>query len=156
MSGSNLKAAVLVISDTASSDPSSDKAGPALTAVFTEERSNNAWETPVVKIVPDNVLDIQRAICQWTDGEDYFNLVVTSGGTGFAIKDNTPEVCGQTVPIIIFRILRNIIHDYLSSLLIPNSFSISLTKRCSYRPCCLSFIAMHPVSCMTFLFFSQL
>lgn len=92
MSGSKLRAAILIVSDTASRDAATDKAGPALTAVFAAEGRSNTWEAPVVKIVPDDVLEIQRAICQWADGEEYFNLVITSGGTGFAIKDNTPEV----------------------------------------------------------------
>jgi gephyrin len=38
------------------------------------------------------VLEIQRAVTGWTDGEDFANLVVTTGGTGFAVKDVTPEV----------------------------------------------------------------
>jgi len=89
MTDGKLKPAILIISDTASQDPSSDKAGAALTATFAAEGS---WEDPVTKIVPDNVLDIQRTICNWTDGEEFFNLIVTTGGTGFAVKDNTPEV----------------------------------------------------------------
>jgi predicted ATP-grasp superfamily ATP-dependent carboligase len=43
-------------------------------------------------IVPDDVQRIQRHILQWTDAEDYFNLIITTGGTGFAQKDHTPEV----------------------------------------------------------------
>lgn len=93
MSGSPLKAAILVVSDTATHDPQTDRVGPALTAVFTEGNGRSeAWAAPLVKIVPDDVLEIQRAIHQWADGEDLFNLIVTSGGTGFAVRDITPEV----------------------------------------------------------------
>lgn len=92
MAEGKLRAAILVVSDTAAQDPSSDKAGAALTATFAAEGSSN-WETPVTKIVPDNVLDIQLAIRNWSDGEEQFNLIITTGGTGFAVKDNTPEVC---------------------------------------------------------------
>jgi gephyrin len=93
MSGSPLKAAILVVSDTAARDPQTDKGGPALTAVFTESNGRSeTWAAPVVKIVPDDVLEIQSAIHEWADREDFFNLIVTSGGTGFALKDNTPEV----------------------------------------------------------------
>ncbi|KAL1969651.1 hypothetical protein VTN77DRAFT_8204 [Rasamsonia byssochlamydoides] len=119
MSRSKLKAAVLIVSDTASRDPSSDKAGPALTAVFTEERSNT-WETPVVRIVPDNVLDIQQTICQWADGEEYFNLIVTSGGTGFAIKDNTPEA----VSPLIHRHAPGLVHGMLAASLNITPFAM--------------------------------
>lgn len=92
MADGKLRAAILVVSDTASQDPSTDKVGDTLTASFTAEGSNS-WDPPVIRIVPDNVLDIQRTICNWTDGPNWFNLVLISGGTGFAVKDNTPEVC---------------------------------------------------------------
>lgn len=87
-----LKPAILVISDTASQNPSSDKVADALIATFTTTQGSSSWEHPVTKVVPDNVLDIQRAICDWTDGPESVNLILTSGGTGFAVKDNTPEV----------------------------------------------------------------
>lgn len=87
-----LKAAILVVSDTAAQDPSTDKVADTLTPFFTAEGSN--WQQPDVKIVPDNVLDIQRTVCDWTDGPNWVNLILLSGGTGFAVKDNTPEVRG--------------------------------------------------------------
>ena len=86
-----LKAAILIISDTASKDPSTDKAGKVLTETFSTD-GDGRWTSPVIEIVPDDVLDIQRTVKQWSDAEDYFNLVVTTGGTGFAVKDITPEV----------------------------------------------------------------
>lgn len=90
---SPLRPAVLVISDTASQDPQTDKAGPALTEAFSQR--SNTWAAPIVKIVPDNAEQIQNAIKEWADNEsDFFSLIVTSGGTGFAIKDVTPEVRG--------------------------------------------------------------
>ena len=87
----SLRAAILIISETASKDASTDKGIPALKEVFAE-RANDQWIAQDTKIVTDNVLDIQRAITEWTDGPEYVNLVVTSGGTGFAQKDVTPEV----------------------------------------------------------------
>ena len=92
MSGSNtLSAAILIISETATKDPSTDKGIPALQEVF---KANGRWGEVKTAIVPDDVLQIQRMITQWTDGEDFVNLIVTSGGTGFATKDVTPEVGG--------------------------------------------------------------
>ena len=90
MADNKLKSAILIVSDTAFKDPSSDRVADALTSVATQASGN--WESPVVKIVPDTVLDIQRTVCDWADGPDFINLIITSGGTGFAVKDNTPEV----------------------------------------------------------------
>ncbi|CAG7999435.1 unnamed protein product [Penicillium salamii] len=91
-----LKVAILIVSDTASKDPASDRVIDALTPILAAE---GKWEPPTFKIVPDNVLQIQHAICDWTDGPNWQNLVLLSGGTGFAVKDNTPEVCQSiTIP----------------------------------------------------------
>lgn len=90
MASQQLKAAILVVSDTASQDPSSDKVVGTLTDVFAAAGANN-WDQPITKIVPDDILQIQRAVCEWADGSDVVNLILISGGTGFAIKDNTPE-----------------------------------------------------------------
>lgn len=86
-----LRAAILIVSETASRDPSTDRGIPALQSVFAES-GGDQWSADDTSIVTDNALDIQRAITAWTDGEDYVNLLVTSGGTGFAQKDFTPEV----------------------------------------------------------------
>lgn len=85
-----LQASILVISDTASSDPSADKAIPILADVFKAE-GGGQWATPDTAIVPDDVVAIQRQICRWSDTENPVNLIITTGGTGFAVKDNTPE-----------------------------------------------------------------
>lgn len=90
MAGQQLKAAILVVSDTASQDPSSDKVVGTLNDVFAAAGANN-WDQPITKIVPDDILQIQRTVCEWTDGSDVVNLILISGGTGFAVKDNTPE-----------------------------------------------------------------
>lgn len=91
MAANRLRAAILVVSETAAQDPSSDTSGKGLRAVFGAE-ADDKWIVAETKIVGDNALEIQRSVVQWTDGEDPMNLVVTSGGTGFAVKDITPEV----------------------------------------------------------------
>lgn len=91
MPESKLRPAILIVSDTASQTPASDKTIDTLTASLAT-LGGDSWEAPITKIVPDNALDIQRAICDWTDGSEWVNLIITSGGTGFARRDITPEV----------------------------------------------------------------
>lgn len=90
-SGTKLRAAILVVSETASKDASTDKCIPTLTEVF-ENLGGNQWEVAETSIVSDSVQAIQKSICDWTDRHEALNLVITSGGTGFATKDVTPEV----------------------------------------------------------------
>ena len=91
-----LKAAVLVISETAFQDPSTDKAGDILSNVF-ENEGGGHWVANERLIVSDDVLAIQRAVIEYADGEDFINLLVTTGGTGFAVKDNTPEAINPLI-----------------------------------------------------------
>lgn len=88
-----LRAAILVVSTTAAKDSSTDSSSGILKDVFDTEGAGQ-WEVSATKIVGDVVLDIQRAVMQWADGEDAVNVIVSTGGTGFAVFDNTPEVSG--------------------------------------------------------------
>jgi gephyrin len=89
-----LRPAILIISDTAFREPATDKAGHLLRETL-EAEGGNKWSEPVVEIVPDDASRIEDAVRKWTDDENnHVNLVLTSGGTGFAIKDITPEVGG--------------------------------------------------------------
>ena len=91
MSSPTLKAAILVVSTTASRDASADTSGGILSDVF-ENEGGGKWDVVETKIVGDDVLDIQRNITGWADREDTINVIITTGGTGFAISDSTPEV----------------------------------------------------------------
>ena len=91
MSSPTLRAAILVVSTTAAKDSSTDATGSILNDVFHQEESGK-WEVVETKIVGDVVLDIQRTVMAWSDREDAVNVIITTGGTGFAINDITPEV----------------------------------------------------------------
>jgi len=91
MSSHKLKAAILVVSQTASRDPTTDKCVATLQDVFKDEGADK-WDVPESRIVPDNVLEIQRTVTAWSDASQPMNLIITSGGTGFAVNDYTPEV----------------------------------------------------------------
>ena len=85
-----LKVAILIVSDTAARDSSTDRTVSVLRDVF--ENDGHNWELAHTDIVPDDASKIQEAILPWTDGSGHVSLVVTSGGTGFATRDVTPEV----------------------------------------------------------------
>ncbi|TVY41082.1 Gephyrin [Lachnellula subtilissima] len=114
-----LKAAILVVSTTASKDPSADSSGGVLSQVFEEEGAGK-WEVSEVKIVGDEVLDIQRAITAWADRENALNLIITTGGTGFAVHDTTPEA----VTPLLHKLAPGLVHGMLAASLAVTPFAL--------------------------------
>jgi gephyrin len=109
MAQSCLKAAVLVVSTTAAKDPSTDAADATLRSVF-EQDGEGKWEVVESSIVSDDVIQVQRQIMQWANSSEV-NLVVTTGGTGFAIGDNTPEA----VAALIHKPAPGLVHAMLAA-----------------------------------------
>jgi gephyrin len=79
--------AVLTVSDRAAAGVYEDLSGPALVE-FVQTRLGAALAATAV--VPDEAEDISRQLKQWAD-DDRVELVLTTGGTGFAPRDVTPE-----------------------------------------------------------------
>ncbi|KAL1616615.1 hypothetical protein SLS56_011363 [Neofusicoccum ribis] len=115
---SQLRAAILIVSETAAKDPSTDKCGDVLKDVFHNDGAGQ-WDVQTVDIVPDNVLDIQRFVQRWADSEDSVNLIVTSGGTGFTVKDQTPEA----VSPLIHKQAPGLVHGMLAASLEVTPYS---------------------------------
>jgi gephyrin len=87
-----LNPAILIVSETAFNDPSTDRAGDILRNTLRSD-GGDKWTQPLVEIVPDDAELIETAVRRWTDDEkSRVNLVITTGGTGFAANDMTPEV----------------------------------------------------------------
>ena len=86
-----LTAAVLIVSTTAAQMPSTDASASTLRGVF-EAEGQGRWKVASESIVADHVVQIQRQVTAWADGPEPPNLIVTTGGTGFAVADGTPEV----------------------------------------------------------------
>lgn len=98
MSQQTLRAAILIVSTTVVEDPSTDKSCDILKDAFKQEAGGQwEWDVAETKIVGDVVEDIQEAIKYWADQDNPVNVIITTGGTGFAVADNTPEVC-STLP----------------------------------------------------------
>lgn len=79
---------ILTISDRASRGEYEDRGGPAIRE-YLKEVLASAWE-PVARIVPDEQKQIEAALVQAADF-DHCSLIVTTGGTGPAARDVTPE-----------------------------------------------------------------
>lgn len=89
-------ARIVTVSDSASRGEREDISGPAVR----EALQNAGFEVDSIVVVPDDVADIAGAIVSATDAG--VRLVVTTGGTGIAARDVTPEatlqVCERVIP----------------------------------------------------------
>src|SRR4051794_12611245 len=87
-----IRARVITCSDAASRGTREDRSGPAVRAMLAE----HGYDADVV-IVPDDADAIAAAIIESTA-----RLIVTTGGTGIAPRDVTPEatmrVCEKIIP----------------------------------------------------------
>ena len=79
-----LNIAVLTVSDTR--DESTDTSGKTLV-----ERAEQAQHKVVAKaIVKDDVYQLRAIVSQWIADENV-DVIISTGGTGFTARDNTPE-----------------------------------------------------------------
>lgn len=85
---------ILVISDRASRGEYEDQSGPAISAFLNRAVRSN-W-IAIVKIVPDGVDSVASALVEMADGEGC-DLVLTTGGTGPAPRDLTPEATRRVI-----------------------------------------------------------
>ncbi|OQX15423.1 MAG: molybdopterin adenylyltransferase [Thiothrix lacustris] len=90
---------ILTISDRASRGEYEDKGGPAIHAWFSRVLTS-PWEA-VARVIPDEQPEIEAALRELSDVAGC-SLIVTTGGTGPALRDVTPEatetVCSKMLP----------------------------------------------------------
>ena len=93
------KIGILTVSDRASRGIYEDRGGPAIHEYLSEVLTND-WE-PVAMVVPDEFERITAALIEMVDAQGC-SLVVTTGGTGPAVRDITPDateaVCEKMMP----------------------------------------------------------
>lgn len=85
-----MKAAVLTVSDRVSRGEAEDSSGPTAIAILAGLGFEVDWQ-----VVPDEKADIQSALRGWITSQ--FDLVVTTGGTGFGRRDITPEATAEVI-----------------------------------------------------------
>jgi molybdopterin adenylyltransferase len=94
-----MKIGILTVSDRASRGEYEDRGGPAIKAYF-EDVVTMEWQA-VAQVIPDEEAMIQMFLIKMADELDC-SLIVTTGGTGPALRDVTPEateaVCQKMMP----------------------------------------------------------
>ncbi len=79
-------AAVLTISDSVSNGSRSDRSGPAVR----ERLEQLGWHVTVTESMPDEVPEIRQRLAALADSGQ-IAAIFTTGGTGVALRDVTPE-----------------------------------------------------------------
>jgi molybdenum cofactor synthesis domain-containing protein len=87
-----VRVAVLTVSDGVAAGVREDGSGPLITA-WVADRGHRLHAHAVVS---DDGGAIVARILEWADGGDV-DLVITTGGTGFTVRDVTPEATGVLI-----------------------------------------------------------
>jgi molybdopterin adenylyltransferase len=88
-----IRAAILTVSDRASRGEYEDLSGPVIRGLLAERLSASV---ELEGIVPDDRATIAQALATWAD-EYELDLILTTGGTGFAPRDVTPEATRDVI-----------------------------------------------------------
>jgi molybdopterin adenylyltransferase len=140
-----IEAGVITISDRASKGLYDDLGGPALK----KAAEGYGWKVLAESLVPDEKADIQRAIreqiakgCQ---------LILTTGGTGVALRDVTPEAVreiavrelpgfGEVMRLESMKITKNAILSRNLAAVVDKALVICLPGKPSGAVECLGFV----------------
>ena len=137
---------IITISDRASKGLYDDLGGPALK----QAAKKHGWTVLAEALVPDAKRDIQRAIReQIAKG---CHLVLTTGGTGVALRDVTPEAVreiavrelpgfGEAMRMESMKITRNAILSRNLAAVVDKTLVICLPGKPSGAVECLGFVA---------------
>jgi molybdopterin adenylyltransferase len=136
---------IVTISDRASKGLYDDLGGPALK----KAAEGYGWQVAVESLVPDEKRDIQRAMReQITKG---CQLVLTTGGTGVALRDVTPEAVreiavrelpgfGEAMRMESLKITKNAILSRNLAAVVDRTLVICLPGKPSGAVECLGFV----------------
>ena len=151
-----IETGIITISDRASRGQYEDLGGPALRLAA----SARGWKVLVETLVPDEKRDIQRAI------RDHINkgcnLILTTGGTGVAARDVTPEAVrelavrelpgfGEVMRMESLKITPNAILSRNLAVAVDKTLIICLPGKPSGAVECLGFVAAAVQHCIEVL-----
>lgn len=81
-----MRIGILTVSDRSSRGEREDASGPALAALVEAQ----GWSVTKQALLPDEESVIRDLLASWADAGEY-DVILTTGGTGFAPRDVTPE-----------------------------------------------------------------
>jgi molybdopterin adenylyltransferase len=82
----SLRFGILTVSDRSAHGERPDLSGPALAELITAQ----GWKVERTAILPDELEALRQLLSRWADGDE-LDVILTTGGTGFARRDVTPE-----------------------------------------------------------------
>ncbi|MEK7439377.1 MAG: molybdopterin adenylyltransferase [Chloroflexota bacterium] len=88
-----MRVAILTISDRSSRGERPDEGGPLIAQII---RETLKWDCSLTQIVPDDLDQIRDVLVEWCDS-NRADLILTTGGTGFAPRDVTPEATRSVI-----------------------------------------------------------
>ncbi len=107
MSSGQARVGILTVSDRAAAGTYEDKSGPLLRQLVAQKLNARVERTA---IVADEIDRIKEILLAWSD-DDKLDLILTTGGTGFAPRDVTPEatrlVIRKEAPGLVWAMLRD-------------------------------------------------
>jgi molybdopterin adenylyltransferase len=151
-----IRAGIITISDRASRGQYDDLGGPALK----KAAAGYGWSVLAEALVPDEKREIQRAIREQINTG--CQLVLTTGGTGVALRDVTPEAVreiasrelpgfGEVMRIESMKITPNAILSRNLAVVVDKALVICLPGKPSGAVECLGFVAGAVPHCLEVL-----
>lgn len=102
-----IKVGILTISDRGAKGDYADKSGPIISQIV---QANLKAAIERAEVIPDELELIRNTLLIWVD-QYHLDLIFTTGGTGFAPRDVTPEatrlVLEKEAPGLVFAMLRD-------------------------------------------------
>jgi molybdopterin adenylyltransferase len=140
-----IQVGIITVSDRASKGLYDDLGGPALK----KAAEGHGWKVIAESLVPDEKRDIQRAVREQISKG--CQLVLTTGGTGVALRDVTPEAVreiavrelpgfGEVMRAESMKITRNAILSRNLATVVDKSLIICLPGKPSGAVECLGFV----------------
>jgi molybdopterin adenylyltransferase len=87
-----LRVGIITISDRSSAGARQDLSGPALRDLI----QTQGWEVVRISVIPDDMQQIKDLLAAWADSGE-FDILLTTGGTGFSPRDVTPEATAEII-----------------------------------------------------------